>query len=216
MSTANNQSSQTLAHDGFHGLPVPSPRRFLILHGWQNRRPQEHWQWRLAERLRATGDQVLYPQFPDPDLPSLPIWNNLLHAELSQLGDGERVVVAHSLAVLLWFHAAKTLEEFERVDRVLLVSPPSLGVIARYNELLTFSEIVPDKDTVLAAAPSTRLVHSDNDPYCPEGAGLAYGALDLDTDIIEGGRHLDLDAGYGEWPSMLAWCREPTTRLVGR
>jgi hypothetical protein len=25
-----------------------------------------------------------------------------------------------------------------------------------------------------------------------------------------------MDAGYGPWPSVVAWCRDPATRLVGR
>ncbi len=77
-------------------------RRFLVLHGWQNRRPREHWQHWLADSLRATGEQVLYPQLPDPELPSLPEWLSILRDELEMLGDGERVVICHSLGCLLW------------------------------------------------------------------------------------------------------------------
>lgn len=71
-------------------------RRFLVLHGWQNHRPRQHWQWQLVEALRSDGEQVLYPQLPDPDRPSLDLWIEVLRAELAQLGDGERVVLAHS------------------------------------------------------------------------------------------------------------------------
>jgi predicted alpha/beta hydrolase family esterase len=39
-------------------------RRFLVLHGWQNRRPREHWQHWLTDSLRATGERVRYPQLP--------------------------------------------------------------------------------------------------------------------------------------------------------
>ena len=35
-------------------------RRFLLLHGWQNHRPQQHWQWWLADQLRVSyGDALL-------------------------------------------------------------------------------------------------------------------------------------------------------------
>lgn len=56
-------------------------RRFLILHGAENRRPREHWQHHLAEELRARGEIVLYPQLPDPDNPRLETWLELLRAE---------------------------------------------------------------------------------------------------------------------------------------
>lgn len=191
-------------------------RRFLVLHGWQNRRPRQHWQWQLVEALRNDGEQVLYPQLPDPDRPSLDAWTDLVRAELAQLGRAERVVIAHSLAVPLWLHCATRLTADEHVDRVLLVSPPSPDVLRNHDEVSAFAEVHQDPATTAASATTTRLVCSDNDPYCPEGAPLAYAALGLDTDIIPDGQHLDPDAGYGRWPAALAWCRDPSVRLSRR
>src|SRR5262245_6432455 len=107
----------------------PRSRRFLILHGAENRRPRDHWQHHLAENLRGRGEIVLYPQLPDPDTPSLDAWPELLRAELAQLGDGERVVVCHSLSVLLWLHHASSPQGSAPADRVLLVAPPSSSVL---------------------------------------------------------------------------------------
>jgi predicted alpha/beta hydrolase family esterase len=191
-------------------------RRFLVLHGWQNRRPQQHWQWQLVEALRSAGEQVLYPQLPDPDEPSLDAWTDLLKAELAQLGDGERVVIAHSLAVPLWAHAAQILTESERVDRVMLVAPPSPQVLQGYPEVAAFGRVRVDPKAIKRAAGSTRLVASDNDPYCPEDPRAAYPGLGEDLDLIRGGGHLDPDSGYGAWPAALAWCLDPSTRLTPR
>lgn len=47
---------------------------FLILHGWQNHRPEGHWQHWLAARLTDLGHEVVYPQLPDPDNPELDVW----------------------------------------------------------------------------------------------------------------------------------------------
>jgi predicted alpha/beta hydrolase family esterase len=194
----------------------PPPRRFLLLHGWGNRRPPAHWHWQLAEALRASGEPVLYPQFPDPDNPSLPGWTELLHAELAQLGQGERVVVAHSLGCLLWLNAARTLPAELQVDRVLLVAPPSRTLLAPYPEVHEFTVATPSRDAVLRASGSTRIVCSPVDPYRPEGIDEAFGALGLEVDVIPDGGHLNPDSGYGPWPSMLDWCREPQTRLKPR
>ena len=188
-------------------------RRFLVLHGWQNRRPRGHWQWQLVESLRRQGEQVLYPQLPDPDRPRLATWSELLHDELAQLDDGERIVVAHSLAVPLWLHVAGQMRPHEAVDRVLLVAPPSPEVLSRHPEVLEFSRVEHDRSAVLGAAGSTRIVCSDDDEYCPEGAATAYASLGLDCDLVPGGGHFTPDSGYGEWPSVLAWCRDPATRL---
>jgi predicted alpha/beta hydrolase family esterase len=196
---------------------VPTPaRRFLVLHGWQNRRPTGHWQWQLTESLRAAGEQVLYPQFPTPDQPSLARWTELLRAELGQLGAGERIVVAHSLGCWLWLAVAGTLTPEERVDRVLLIAPPSAEVLAGFPEVAEFSSVPQDPRALAHAAPITRLAAADDDPYCPGGAATVFAALGLDTDVLPGAAHLDLDAGYGRWPAVEAWCHDPATRLTPR
>ena len=115
---------------------VTPDRRFLVLHVWQDSRPPGHWQWQLVEALRSSGEQVLYPQLPEPDRPSPEAWTGVLRAELTG------------------------------------------RVRAR--------------------------------PAGPRGG------LDLNRDVVPGGRHLDPDAGYGAWPSVLAGCRDPATRLVAR
>jgi hypothetical protein len=196
---------------------VPAPdRRFLVLHGWQNRRPAGHWQWQLTEALRASGEQVLYPQFPCPDEPSRPEWTALLRAELAQLGGGERIVVAHSLAVSLWLSTAGALTDEERVDRVLLVAPPAPDVLAGYPEVAEFARVPQDPRALVRAADSTRLAAGDDDPYCPAGAAAVFGSLGLPIDVLPGAAHVDLDAGYGRWPAVEAWCRDPATRLTPR
>jgi predicted alpha/beta hydrolase family esterase len=196
-------------------LSAPA-RRFLVLHGWQNHRPVEHWQWQLTQALRAGGEHVLYPQFPSPDDPSRAEWTALLRAELAQLGDGERIVIAHSLGVWLWLSVAGTLTPEEQVDRVLLVSPPSAEVLAGYPEVAAFSTVPQDPGALARGARSTRLAGGDDDPYCPGGAAVVFAGLGLDTDVLPGAAHLDLDAGYGRWPAVEAWCRDPATRLTPR
>lgn len=188
---------------------------YLILHGWQNHRPEDHWQHWLADRLTELGHQVAYPQLPDPDEPELEVWLGELDRHLGGSAAGsERVVVAHSLSAVLWLHAvARGLPGPAAVDRVLLVAPPSGAVLARHPEVAEFA--LPSLEFTLPGP--TRLVAGDNDPYCEEGADTVYGApLALPTDILPGAAHLDLDAGYGPWPAVLDWCLDPAARLTAR
>ncbi|MFE7166198.1 RBBP9/YdeN family alpha/beta hydrolase [Streptomyces sp. NPDC057616] len=187
---------------------------FLVLHGWQNRRPEDHWQHWLTNRLRALGHHVTYPQLPDPDDPGLEAWLTELTRHLDELPGPERVVVAHSASAVLWLHAAsRGLVRDGAVSRVLLVAPPSGSVLLSHPEVAEFAP--PALDFTLAAP--TRLVAGDDDPYCPEGARETYGVpLGLPTDILPGAAHLDLDAGYGSWPSVLAWCLDPTAEIAVR
>jgi predicted alpha/beta hydrolase family esterase len=198
-----------------------STRRFLVLHGWQNHRPAEHWQWWLVDRLRSEGEQVLYPQLPSPDAPRLAEWQAALAAEWAQMGDGERVVVAHSLSCLLWMRSAAAQLLGQPADRVLLVAPPSPEAAAGFPEMREFAA-APGDELLVALAESSRtrvrLVASDEDEYCTEGpASLVYGRpLALDAETLPGAGPLTVVDGYGPWPAALAWCQEPSTRFTPR
>ena len=191
---------------------------FLIAHGWQNHRPEGHWQRWLAGRLADDGHGVRYPQFPEPDVPVLDDWMALLRTELAALpDDGERVLVCHSLAVLLWWQAAPTLGALQ-ADRVLLVAPPAADVLRGYPEVAAFAPPGIESTPLPAELRSrVRLVASDDDPYFPGGAASLYArTFGLDADVVPGGQHLDLPAGYGSWPSVHAWCTDPSVRITAR
>jgi uncharacterized protein len=185
-----------------------SDRGFLILHGWQNHRPAGHWQRWLAQELRGSGEQVLYPQLPEPDAPALDAWLEVLRAEMGMLGAGERVVIAHSLGCLLWLRWAERVGGLdEAVDRVLLVCPA--GPSALPAALAPFYAPPLDAAAVRRSARSVELVCTDADPWCPEGAAAFFGrALDLPVHVIPGGGHLALEDGYGAWPAVATWARE--------
>ncbi|MGW2567048.1 RBBP9/YdeN family alpha/beta hydrolase [Streptomyces sp. NPDC001537] len=189
-------------------------KHFLILHGWQNHRPEAHWQHWLADRLTGLGHQVTYPQLPDPDDPSLEVWLTELTRHLDDLRGSERVVLAHSASVLLWLHAvSRGLVKDGAVDRVLLVAPPSASVLAGIPEV---AEFAPPALGLTLPAP-TRLVAGDDDPYCPEGARDVFGdPLGIPTDVLPGAAHLDLDAGYGSWPAVLEWSLNGAARITVR
>jgi uncharacterized protein len=180
--------------------------RTLILHGWQGSGP-DHWQTWLAGRLQAAGVHVQYPDLPECDVPCPDRWGAALHRELRALakGDGERVVIAHSLGCVLWLREAASVSERLRVDRVALVAPPCPG--AKVPELARFYPTGADKAAIDAASKHTRLVCSDDDPYCP-GRGAAQhwgGPLECEIDLLPGVGHLNVEAGYGPWPEMEAW-----------
>ncbi len=183
--------------------------RVLILHGWQGSGP-EHWQTWLAQTLDRAGTAVLYPELPACDKPCPDRWGAALHPQLAALaalpGDGERVVVCHSLGCVLWLREARRIAPEHRVDRVALVAPPCPG--ARVPELAQFYPSGAEREHVEAAARGrTILVCSDDDPYCPgRGASEHWGApLGLEAEVLTGTGHLNAEAGFGPWPAMADW-----------
>ena len=185
---------------------MPAPARVLVLHGWHGS-GEGHWQPWLADELRAAGHHVAFPDLPACDEPCPHAWGGTLHAQLALLAaapGGERVVVAHSLGCVLWLREAARVAPAHRPDRVVLVAPPCRD--ARVPQLADFYPADADEAAVRAAAGSTRLVCSDDDPYCPhvDGARTAWGApLGIPTDLLPGQGHLNVEAGYGAWPAML-------------
>ena len=193
-----------------------SGKSFLLLHGWENRRPVAHWQHWLAGELAGAGAQVLYPQLPEPDEPVLDEWLLDLRRYTAAMRGDETVVVAHSLAVLLWWTAALS-DQPVAVDRVLLVAPPSPAFL-RERAVAGFVPVDMEVRPVDPAVLDTvRMVAGDDDPYCPGGARALYAdRYGIDTDVVPGGGHLNVDSGYGPWPSVLQWCHDPTTRIRAR
>jgi predicted alpha/beta hydrolase family esterase len=190
-------------------------RRYLVLHGWQNHRPPEHWEWQLVDALRARGEQVLYPQLPAPDHPVLDDWLDVLAGEWQQMGDGERVVVAHSLSCLLWLHAAERGLVEPPADRVLLVAPPSPAVTSSYAEMAGFLAPVDPASVWLSSRDPVRLVASADDPWSAAGTADALygGPLGLDSEVLPGAGHVTIEDGFGPWPAVLAWALDPATRF---
>ncbi|MFC6090698.1 RBBP9/YdeN family alpha/beta hydrolase [Saccharothrix lopnurensis] len=206
----------------------------LVLPGLGGAGPA-HWQNWLAGELARHGGSVDVPEFSAPDAPRLDVWLDELRGHLAaarvssarvssgqvssgQVSSGqERVVVAHSLACLLWLHhAAGEFDGALRVDRVLLVAPPAPGP-AGEPFARGFPHPVPDPVSVRRAAVSTRLVVGEGDPCCSlrQAKGLAE-ALRLDLDVVVGGGRLDEESGYGSWGSVLKWARSGRTPLTPR
>jgi uncharacterized protein len=187
--------------------------RFLVLHGLEGSGPG-HWQTWIATRLAAAGHRLRYPDLPEAADPRPERWAAALHAELARLaaGTGELVILAHSLGSLLWLREAARVAPEHRADRVALVAPPCArsGVAA----VLRFLPAGASAEALGAAATTTRVVCSDDDPYCPEGAAATWAApLGLAVDLLPGAGHVNVETGFGPWPALEAWCVGERTTL---
>jgi serine hydrolase len=175
--------------------------QFLFLHGLDGSGPG-HWQHWLADRLRTAGERVLFPELPQNDDPDPAVWEDELERELASLNGGERVVIAHSLGCLLWLRTASR-STATRADRVLLAAPPATETV---DAVVRFARFDASADSVRRACPDTRIVCSDDDPYNPRGAVATHAEpLGLPVEVIPGGGHLNVEAGFGPWPDVERW-----------
>jgi uncharacterized protein len=177
---------------------------FLILHGIENHRPPQHWQYWLAEQLCEHGHSVTYPGLPEPDAPVYRAWEDALQTLLATTVGYRQTVVCHSLACLLWFRAAGELGR--PVDRLLLVAPPASECVPASGASFRLEQF----DATPVRAGVTReltIVCSDADPYNPDGAQRLYGdALGVRAHVLPGAGHVTPAEGFGPWPWALAWC----------
>lgn len=195
-------------------------KRILIIHGWGNERPVGHWHRLLATQLRKQGHIVTYPQLPDTELPSLDKWLAVLKVELDMLrdaGDGELIVIAHSLGCLTWLHIAQSGILRERAGRVLLVAaadPDLCGEVPSFQLDLNSTQV---KAAAHSAALMTLFVGSDSDPWQPRGVENTFAKpLDLPFKVIFGAGHFAIEEGWTPWTGVIDWVTNATADLATR
>lgn len=188
----------------------------LLVHGMTGSGPW-HWQRWLTHQLMDHGVTVELPELPDPDHPVLADWLSVLRERLEAVPEeAELVVAAHSCGVALWLHhAARMIDGMRRASRVLLVAPP--GPEWRHPDDHGLNPYPIDARALREAAGVTRLVAGTGDPNLPmHRAHFLADALHVDLDVIPDGEHLNTDAGYGPWPSVLRWVLYDAGPLVDR
>lgn len=185
-------------------------KKILLLHGWTNRRPEGHWLRETAAAMRSSGNQVWYPQFPEPDRPNAADWQELLRQEANMMDevlDGEKIAIAHSLGTINWLYGATTNLFRKPFDRVLLVAIPDpvLTASAEGIEGEPFDFQQPGiSDQLSKWSSSSIAVASDLDRWQPRGIDF-YSELGLSTEIIPGAGHFSLDDGWGRWRGLENW-----------
>lgn len=194
--------------------------RVLILHGWTNRRPEGGWHRILASELRKSGHQVLYPQFPSTDNPTLEDWQELLLAELSLLeeaGEGETVVIGHSLGCVNFLHAAIEGKVSSQVDRVLFVAPADPALLGEIKGLNVDLSDKKSKEAIFAAAKKYTIVGSDADQWTPRGIQETFAdPLGLEAVVVAGAGHFTTQEGWGAWQGLFDWVLDENADITIR
>ena len=196
--------------------------RILFLHGYTNKRPFGHWMRFSAAELRNQGNQVWYPQFPNPDFPDSGDWQALLNQEAAMMDEvetGEKIVIAHSLGTVNWLLGALTDQFLKPFDRVLLVAIPDPSITSQAPGIK--GEALDYQHPNLVAqmhkwAKSITVLASDKDRWQPNGPGF-YDSLGLETSIFPGAGHFSTDDGFGVYQGIAKWIKTDNPKdLLGQ
>jgi hypothetical protein len=186
-------------------------KKILIHHGWTNIRPEGHWARIAAAELRSRGNQVWYPQFPDPDTPSAEKWQELIRQEANMMDEvegGEKIAICHSLGTTNWLIAAMNDLFTKPFDRVLLVAPPDPQLTDQAEGIEGDPLDLTNPELAICAhkwAKNLTVIAGDNDHWLPRGVGIYAPALDVEPLIFEGAGHFSMDQGWGRWSGLTAW-----------
>ncbi len=176
-------------------------------------RTPAHWLWPLAEQLREREVPVQYPLLPQCTAPHLDAWRDVVLQELEMLGDGERVVVAHSLGTVLWGLVGADLPERLKATRVLLVAPPTP------HELVDSVATFHCDDAVMGAgaaagAGAVTVVGRESDPHRTQSLADLTRGWAATVHELPGAGHLNPADGHGPWPWALEWALGASTAPV--
>lgn len=197
-----------------------APKRVLILHGWTNRRQEGNWHRILVSALRQQGHQVLYPQFPSTDHPTLEDWQELLLAELELLheaGPGETIVIGHSLGCVNFIHAAVEGRISKPIDRLLFVAPADPKLLGEITGLKVNLNKSATKEALNAVVNELTVIGSDADAWTPDGIQETFGSpLGVEALVLPGAGHFTTEEGWGHWQGLIDWVNDPGAELTIR
>lgn len=173
-------------------------KRAIVLHGTMGQ-PEGNWFPWLARQLEVGGMRVDVPRLPTPDGQCLQAWMRIVE---NLQPDKETLLVGHSCGATC---ALRALEIFPVAEAMLvsLVAGP-LGVEPYDTLNASFVEGGFDWDAIRSHTPRVHVLHGDDDPYVPVAqARMVADGLGIAPVLISGGRHLNAEAGYVEFPQLL-------------
>ena len=164
--------------------------KLLILHGWGGS-DYPHWQAELAAEVAKNYGTVSFPLLDNCHFPSKNRWLKQVKAILEDFKPD--TVVCHSLANTLWFWLCQ--EDIETVERLFMVSPPSLTTTEK-----TIKTFFPCEIPEEIHAKEVHLIVSDNDPWIDTREAKEIASkIDAEFTVVPNAGHINADSGYGKW-----------------
>jgi len=164
--------------------------RVLILHGWGGS-DAPHWQAELAGSIAQSYGTVSFPLLDNCHFPSKNRWVRQIRQLLHDFKP--TTVVCHSLANTVWLWLCE--EEMDTVERLFMVSPPSLT-----TQVETIKSFFPCPLPPHLYAKQVEMIVSEDDPYITidEAQRLAQ-HYQIPLMTLPNAGHINAQSGYGKW-----------------
>lgn len=177
-------------------------RNAFLVHGAYGN-PEENWFPWLKGELETKNYTVIAPLFPTPEAQNYDTWMEVMASHFSEL-DSETILIGHSIGATF---ALCILEQLDiQIKQTVLVSG-FLGLLDN-EQFDNINHTISARDfnweKIRLNSKSFSVLHGDNDPYVPlEKATELAEQLAVESVIIPGGGHLNSDAGFVEFSSLL-------------
>ena len=178
-------------------------KNYFIIHGTRSNQYGNWIPW-LYEKLAKSGEKCLVPNFPADEGMNYRKWKKILEGYLAAGEINEDTIfICHSLGCV--FVTRFVVEHRLRISGIVAVAGFNDDVIPEEYVALNKSFLTKDK-TIAKISNYVKFFHcifSDNDPYVQYDNLLNFAKLaNAKVHEIEGGGHLNGEAGYNEFPFL--------------
>ncbi len=151
---------------------------------------EDHWQSRWQQKL-STARRVIQQDWNSPQRDA---WASAIERAVEE-SERPVIVVAHSLGVIAFLHAAERVGE--KTAGAFLVAPPSEIVLREFPTVDKDFLPIPRRHLLFPAL----LVAATDDPYSDPPFAKTL-AADIGAQFVDAGQagHINVESGHGPWP----------------
>ncbi|MBA3723465.1 MAG: PBP1A family penicillin-binding protein [Candidatus Levybacteria bacterium] len=199
----------------------------FIFHGFGGKQADSWLSW-LEKKLLADGYDVIYPDFPQPHMPELAAWDDVLLTHKDKLRGS--IIVTHSLGGIFALHVIQKYKV--PIKQLICVALPKnyiegkmlAGLWQKINDagkasLKRFIEQNFDWRTIHIYSPSTYLLYSDNDTAIPFEETVPFYQKhlpDASIQTLHDKGHFNYKNGVHELPEILTLIAQNEPKVGNR
>lgn len=179
-------------------------KRVFLIHGWEGA-PDEGWQLWIKPKLIEKGFEVIMPEMPDANTPTLKKWLSHL-TKVVGTPDEECYFVGHSLGCITVLRYLESLKNDQKVGGVILVAGFShdLEYEEYKGELNSFFENKLDFEKVKQHCDTFVAIHSSDDSWVKmKHLNIFEEKLGAKGIAMENMKHFSADDEINELPIVL-------------